>query len=414
MRNQGASGSGSPAGWRQSPSLVVLASGLIVMISMGLRQSYGVFMQPLGCVLGIDRETFGLAIALQNLMLGLPLAGYLADRFAAQRVVIAGALLYALAMWLMTRVDGASSLLLVLGLLTGLAQSATTYVVVLGAVGRVVGPQRRASAFGVVTGLGSFGLFLMVPLASHWLLSGGWSWAFETLAWTALVMLFAAVFLPGALPAQATRGLGLMPLLGAAVRHRGYLLLIAGFFVCGFHVAFIATHLPAYAVDMGLDSASAANALALIGLFNILGSFLFGWLGDRYRKKFVLSWLYGLRAMVIGGFVLIPLSETSALLFGALIGVLWLATVPVTSGMVGQLFGARYLGTLYGLVFLGHQLGAFLGAWWGGRVFESTGSYDTVWWVAVLLSLLAAVIHGLIDDRPGALAPIAAGVASRQ
>lgn len=394
---------------RHEPAVVIVAGGIVVLISMGLRQSYGIFMQPIGCVLGIDRESFGLAIAIQNLMLGLPLAGYLADRFSARRIVIAGGLLYALAMQLMSGVEGTSGLLLTLGLLTGLAQSATTYVVVLGAVGRVVGPERRASAFGIVTGLGSFGLFLMVPLANHWLLNGGWGWAFEALAWTALLILFAAVFLPGEQPARDESDGGVMAVVRVAGTHRGYVLLVTGFFVCGFHVAFIATHLPAYVVDMGLERSTAAAALALIGLFNIIGSLLFGWLGDRYRKKDVLSSLYAMRAIVIGGFLLVPLTDVTALFFGALIGVLWLATVPVTSGLVGQLFGVRYLGTLYGIVFLGHQLGAFFGAWWAGRMFEATGSYDTVWWVAVMLSVLAATIHWLIDDRPVDLQRGAAG-----
>ena len=385
----------------------MLAGGVIVLISMGLRQSFGIFMQPLGCVLGIDRESFGLAIALQNLLLGLPLAGYLADRFSPRRVVVWGALLYVAAMFLMTRVEDTPGLLLVLGLLTGTAQSATTFVVVLGAVGRVVGPERRTLAFGVVTGLGSFGMFLMVPLANHWLLSGGWDWSFEALAWVGLIMVFAALFLPAELSGSTGQGPGLGSLLRSASGHRGYVLLITGFFVCGFHVAFIATHLPAYAVDMGLDRAVAATALALIGLFNILGSLLFGWLGDRYRKKYLLSWLYALRAVVIGGFLVIPLTETTALLFGALIGVIWLGTVPLTSGMVGQVFGTRYLGTLYGVVFLGHQLGAFLGAWWAGRMFETSGSYAAVWWTAVALGVMAAAIHLLIDDRKAELAPAA-------
>ena len=389
--------------WRQNPLVVVLAGGFVVLISMGLRQSFGIFMQPLGCVLGIDRESFGLAIALQNLMLGLPLAGYLADRFSPRRIVIWGALIYAGAMFLMTQVAGVPGLLLVLGVLTGTAQSATTFVVVLGAVGRVVEPAKRTMAFGIVTGLGSFGMFLMVPLANYWLLNGGWNWAFEALAWTALMMVFAAVFLPAKLSGSKSEGPGFVSLLRSASGHRGYLLLITGFFVCGFHVAFIATHLPAYAVDMGLDRAVAANALAMIGLFNILGSLLFGWLGDRYRKKYLLSWLYGLRAVVISGFLIIPLTEATAMLFGALIGVIWLGTVPLTSGMVGQVFGVRYLGTLYGVVFLGHQLGAFLGAWWAGRMFESSGSYDAVWWTAVALGVMAAAIHALIDDRKSEL-----------
>ena len=389
--------------WRQNPLVVVLAGGFVVLISMGLRQSFGIFMQPLGCVLGIDRESFGLAIALQNLMLGLPLAGYLADRFSPRKIVIWGALIYAGAMFLMTQVAGVPGLVLILGVLTGTAQSATTFVVVLGAVGRVVEPAKRTMAFGIVTGLGSFGMFLMVPLANYWLLNGGWNWAFEALAWTALMMVFAAVFLPAKLSGSKSEGPGFVSLLRSASGHRGYLLLITGFFVCGFHVAFIATHLPAYAVDMGLDRAVAANALAMIGLFNILGSLLFGWLGDRYRKKYLLSWLYGLRAVVISGFLIIPLTEATAMLFGALIGVIWLGTVPLTSGMVGQVFGVRYLGPLYGVVFLGHQLGAFLGAWWAGRMFESSGSYDAVWWTAVALGVMAAAIHALIDDRKSEL-----------
>ncbi|MCB1800692.1 MAG: MFS transporter [Gammaproteobacteria bacterium] len=387
-------------GWRSHPVSVVLAGGLVVLVSMGLRQSHGVFMQPLGCVLGIDRESFGLAIALQNLVLGLPLAGYLADRFSARRIVFIGALLYALAMFLMARIDGTPGLLLVLGLLTGLAQSATTFVVVLRAVGRVVGPQRRSTAFGIVTGLGSFGLFLMVPLANHWLLVGGWSWAFEALAWSALTMLFAAWFLPDERAPADASAQAFVPLLRAAARHRGYVLLVIGFFVCGFHVAFIATHLPAYLVDFDIDRDTAASALALIGLFNIAGSLLFGWLGDRLPKPRVLAALYAARALVITAFLLVPLSPSSALVFGGAIGLIWLATVPVTSGLVGQMFGPRYLGTLYGVVFLGHQFGAFLGAWWAGHMFDASGSYSVVWWTAVALSVAAAAIHVAIDDRP--------------
>ena len=390
----------SGVSWYHRPALVVVAAGFVVLVSMGLRQSFGIFMQPIACVLGLDREVFGLAIAVQNLVLGLPLAGYLADRFSPRKVVFAGALLYALAMLLMSEIQGGSGLLLVLGILTGTAQSATTFVVVLGAVARVVPEHGRARAFGFVTAVGSFGMFILVPLANHWLLNGGWSWAFEMLAWTALTMTFAALFMPGGRGGDLSQKVRLKPLLRSALRHRGYLLLTMGFFVCGFHVAFIATHLPAYAVDEGLDRTTAGQALALIGLFNIFGSLLFGWLGDRYRKTLVLSALYGVRAMVIAGFVLIPLTPSTALWFGAVIGLLWLGTVPVTSGLVGQFFGVRYLGTLYGVVFLGHQLGAFLGAWWAGRVFETTGSYAMVWWVAAALSIAAALIHVLIDDRP--------------
>lgn len=378
--------------------VVVVAAGLIVFISMGLRQSFGIFLQPVSSTLGIDREIFGLAIAIQNLLLGLPLAGYLADRFNTRHVVIAGSVIYACGMLLMSGTQGSWHLLLSLGLLTGIAQSATTYVVVLSAVARVVHEQRRSAAFAMVTGFGSFGLFAMVPVANGFLLDLGWNGAFEALAWITMIMLFAAGFLPGRHDGPPARSFG--SLLRSAGQHRGYLMLITGFFVCGFHVAFIATHLPAYVVDMGLDRAAAAYALSLVGLFNIVGTFGIGWLADRVRKKAVLAWLYAARAVVISGFLIFPVTQTTALVFGALIGIVWLATVPVTSGMVGQLFGTRYIATLYGVVFLGHQIGAFLGAWWGGYIFDTTGSYTLVWWTAVGLSLLAAVLHALMDDRP--------------
>jgi predicted MFS family arabinose efflux permease len=214
------------------------------------------------------------------------------------------------------------------------------------------------------------------------------------------VILFGALFMPGKVRhADAQDVLGLWALLNRARTHSGYLLLVSGFFVCGFHVAFIATHLPAYVVDKGLSQSTGANALAMIGLFNVFGTLLFGWLADRLRKKLVLSSLYGLRAVVISGFLFFPVTETTALVFGALIGLIWLATVPITSGLVSQMFGSRYLGTLYGVVFLGHQCGAFLGAWWAGRMFDASGSYAAVWWTAVALGVVAALMHLLIRDH---------------
>jgi predicted MFS family arabinose efflux permease len=284
----------------------------------------------------------------------------------------------------------------------GLAQSATTFVVVFGALGRRVPPERRGLAFGLVTAGGSVGMFAFVPLAQLLVSGVGWQSALQTLAAIALLPIALAPLLGGrpagaaAVPSDVAPGLAL----AAASRHPGYLLLTLGFFVCGFHVAFIATHFPAYLVDAGLAPVVAASALALIGLCNIAGSYMFGALGDRLPKKRVLSGIYLGRALTFSLFLLLPLSGASALAFGAAIGLLWLGTVPLTSGVVAQLFGTRYLGMLYGVVFLGHQVGAFLGAWLGGAVYDRAGSYLPVWVAALGLSLGAAAIHWLLDDRP--------------
>lgn len=386
---------------------VIVCCTLTVFISMGMRQSFGLFLQPVSSALGTGREEFSLAIALQNLVFGLPLIGILADRFGSRLMAAAGGVLFALSLFLLAHTTTSSGLYLSLGFMVGIALSGTSYVVVLGAAARVVPPARRSTVFGVITAAGSLGMFAMVPLVQWQLHEFGWQNAFIISAFLVVIISALAMGLPG-MRAVAQGGAGqdkqphepLPQVLSRARSHSGYLLLNAGFFVCGFHVAFIATHLPAYLADEGITGMAGAAALSMIGLFNIFGSYLFGMLGDRYRKKYLLSLLYFLRAIVISVFLVIPLSKISALVFGGMIGFLWLATVPLTSGMIAQVFGSRYLSTLYGIVFFSHQIGSFLGVWLGGRLYDATGSYTTVWLAAIILGLLAAAVHLPISDRP--------------
>ena len=384
-------------------TIIVLFSGLTVAISMGLRQSFGLFMQPVSQGVGLGREVFSLAMALQNLIFGLPLLGIVADRYGARWVVLGGAVLYAIGCLLVPTSGGPVDLYLTLGLIIGLGLSSTTYVVLLGAVAQVVQPERRSTAFGVVTAAGSFGTFALVPAVQWLILHRGWQGAFPVIAILVGVILLLAFALPrrAGVPAGAANADGtLLEALSNARRHSSYWLLNAGFFVCGFHVAFIATHLPSFLTDHGLSPMLGATALSLIGLVNIFGSSLFGWLGDRYRKKYLLSAIYFGRAIVIGLFIFVPVTDFTALLFGGLIGFLWLATVPLTSGTIAQIFGSRYLSTLYGIVFFSHQIGSFLGVWLAGWLFDSTGSYEVVWWIAIGLALAATLLHLPIADRP--------------
>jgi MFS family permease len=385
--------------------LAILSAALAVMFSTGIRASFGLFLQPLSGTLGSGREVFSLAIAISNLIYGLPLVGILADRIGSRWVLVTGGLLYMGGLLLMSRITSAAGLNLTLGLMIGMALSATTYVVVLGAVGQLVPPERRSSTFGIITAAGSSGMFVVPPLAQLLLDNYGWQTALVALAGVVSIILLLAFGLPNK-PGGHEVGTAVAPpepflqILKKAGSHTGYLLLVTGFFVCGFHVAFIATHLPAYLSDNGLPSFVGAGALSLIGGFNIVGSFFFGWLGDSYRKKYLLSFIYLGRAIVIGLFLLLPLTQVSALVFAGVMGFLWLATVPLTSGTVAQIFGVRYLSTLYGIVFLSHQVGAFLGVWLGGRIFDATGNYDPIWYAAIALGVVAAIVHTPISDAP--------------
>jgi MFS family permease len=388
-------------------SVVIAAAAVIVTIAMGLRQAFGLFLPDMSAGLGIGRSSFGLALALQNLMFGLaqPFVGALGDKYGAGRVVAVGTLVYVAGLIGASFATDAIGLHLSFGVLVGVALSATTFVVVLGAVGRAVPVEKRSMAFGIVTAGGSLGQFLLVPTGQLLIGELGWRMALVAMAAIAAVMVVLAIGVAGKPvaaqgPTSDAPGQSLKEALREAAAHRGFWLLNAGFFVCGFHLAFIATHFPAYLTDKGLGLSIGANALALVGLFNIFGSYLFGMWGDRRSKKYLLSSLYAARSVVMIAFLLLPLTPFTALAFAAAMGFLWLGTVPLTSGLIGQIFGIRYLSTLYGIVFLSHQVGSFFGAWSAGLMFDLTGSYDSIWIASVVLGFMSAIVHAPIPDRP--------------
>ena len=375
------------------------------MLSTGIRSSFGLFLAPITETLGTGRENLSIAFAVNNLLLGLPLIGLLSDRIGPRRVVIAGSVLYAVGLVLVTFVTTTLGLVLSLGLLVGVALSATTYVVVLGAVAQLVSEEQRSRVFGVITAMGSAGMFVLPPLAQLLLSNLGWKGALYALAAVSGIVALMAFGLPRR-PGPQLHGAQqlhvdepFLKVLDRARRHKGYLLLTTGFFVCGFHVAFIGAHLPAYLGDKGQPELVAAGVLALIGAFNILGSMTFGWLGDRFPRKYMLSLIYLGRAVVILLFLLAPVTRMSALVFGGAIGFLWLATVPLTSGIVALFFGTRYLSTLYGIVFFSHQIGAFIGVWLGGRLYDASGTYMPVWIAGIALGVFAALVHLPIPER---------------
>ncbi len=386
------------------PLAIMVAGGAILWISIGTRQTFGLFLQPLSDDLGWGREVFAFALAFQNLLWGLsqPVAGMIADRYGSGRVIAVGGLLYAAGVFLMSQTTGPVDIALSGGLLVGVGLSGTSFAVVLAAVGRVVSSERRSLAFGAVSAAGSVGQFALIPVGQAFLTTYGWSTAFILFGVIAFLIVPMAATLTGRAGKEeidARPDAGLWAMLREAAGHSGYRYLVAGFFVCGFHVMFIATHLPAYLSDRGISGNMAAAALALIGFFNIFGSLACGALGGRYSKKYLLSLLYLARALAIFGFIALPLTSVTIVVFSAVIGLLWLGTVPLTSGIVAQIFGMRYLGTLFGIVFLSHQVGAFLGVWLGGLVFDATGDYMIVWWFAIALGLIAALLHWPIDER---------------
>lgn len=385
------------------PLLVWLGIGTLI-ISLGIRQSFGIFMTPISEFFGTGREFFSLTIALQNLMFGVfqPFVGMIADRFGAKRVVIAGSAVYALGLYLSTVTQQSATLYWSLGVLIGLGLSSTSYVIILGAIAKVVPAKHTTKAFGLTTAAGSFGMFAVIPGAQALLTAFNWQGALQVFAMScALMAAFFAFAREVKLQATATAvNQTMKEALSEALHHKGYWLIHAGFFVCGFHVAFIATHLPSYLVDKSLNTQTAAMALAYVGIFNMFGSYFWGMMGDRFNKRHVMCVLYVLRTISLSTFMLLPVSEFSAVMFGASIGFCWLGTVPLTSGLVRQIFGSQYMSTLYGLVFLTHQVGSFLGAWAGGRIFDATGSYDTVWMATIVMALISALLHLPIDDRP--------------
>lgn len=413
---------GQPTGSRPSldrtARLVLIAAALVVTISMGVRQAFGVFLTPVVAELGIGREVFGFAIAVQNLLFGLmqPFIGMIADRFGPSRVVLAGTAAYVAGLVLAASTGSPTGLMVTLGVAVGFGLAGTSFVVVLGAVGRAVPEARRPQCFALVTAGGSFGMFAVVPGAYAMLDAFGWRDAILLLAIAASAMAVFGFALDGARrrgPGGPAAPVAAPPAgaetLGRALHeaaHSGsFWLLAIGFGVCGFQITFIGVHLPAYVGDVGIPGWVAAWALGLIGACNIVGAYVLGSLGARFRGRNLLVAIYTLRTAFVLAVVVLPPSAPLILAFAALFGFTWLGTIPLTSGMVARIFGPRYLSTLYGVVFLSHQVGAFLGAWGGGFAYDLLGSYDAVWAAMAVISAIAALLHLPISDRPVARQP---------
>ena len=375
---------------------VLLCGAAIVTLSMGIRHGFGLWLQPITMDRGWTRETFAFALAIQNLAWGLagPLAGMLADKYGAFRVLVVGSAFYAAGLVLMALATSGLAFTGSAGLLLGMAQAGTTYAVIYGVIARQVDPMKRSWAMGVAAAAGSFGQFLMVPV-ENWLIgSFGWQNALFVLGCLSLAIAPLALGLKEP-PAAAHQGH--QQSVGAAVReafaYPSFRLLMAGYFVCGFQVVFIGVHMPSYLKDKGLSPDVATMALALIGLFNVFGTYAAGTLGQRLPKRHILAAIYALRSVAIVTFLWAPLTPWSVYVFSAVVGVLWLSTVPPTNAIVAQIFGVQYMSMLGGFVFLSHQIGSFTGVWLGGRLFDTTGSYDVVWWIAIALGVFAALIN---------------------
>ncbi len=384
----------------------VLACGAaIVTLSMGIRHGFGLWLQPITQTMGWTRETFALALALQNLAWGLVgvLAGMAADRYGAFRVLVAGAVLYGLGLVGMALSPTTLLFALTTGLLIGAAQAGTTYAVIYGVLGRQIAPEKRSWAMGVAAAAGSFGQFLMVPVEGFLITQLGWQHALLVLALAVLLIIPLALGLrePGfqgtaSMHRSQTVGQALME----ALRTPSFTLLTVGYFVCGFQVVFIAVHLPAYVKDLGLSPQVASFSLALIGLFNVFGTYIAGSLGQRMPRRYILAGIYLTRSVVILLFLWAPASPMSVYVFSAVMGMLWLSTVPPTNATIAQIFGVQHLSMLGGLVFFSHQIGSFMGVWLGGYLYDRTGNYDVVWYISMALGVLACLVNLPIREHP--------------
>jgi len=387
------------------PATIIVAGCLIAMIAFGVRATAGLFNAPITDAYGWGREVYGLAMALQNLLWGVaqPFAGMVADKFGPMRVVMAGAVVYAAGVALMAVADTPMLLHLGGGVLMGLGIAMSSFSIVMAAFSRLVPPEKRSWAFGIATAASSMGQFVFSPLSQAFISAFGWQTALFLLAGSCLIMIPLAIPLGAATGGGAAAAneadLTMREAIRKAFGHASYVLLVLGFFVCGFQIAFVTVHLPPYLVERGASPFVAAWAIGVIGLFNVIGSYCAGIFGGRHSKPYGLTFIYAARSAVIALFLVIPISTVSTLLFTASLGLLWLSTVPLTMGLVVVMFGTRYVATLYGFVFLSHQIGSFLGVWLGGVFYDRYGSYDPVWWISIALGIFAALVNWPIREQ---------------
>ena len=383
---------------------VVLAACLISMFGFGIRASFGLYLEPLTVAKEWPRETFALAMAIQNLLwgIGVPIAGAIADRWGPGLVIAVGAVLYGMGVAGMAVSDSGLAFHLTGGLLAGTGVAFTSFSLALASIARVVSPERRSLALGFGTSAGSLGQVIFSPISQALIANYGWYDALVLLSFLTLVMIPLAFTLPstGKAPGEPDSDQTMGEALGEAMNHRGFVLLTVGFFVCGFHVAFMTTHFPAYVTDIGLPSQVGAYALSIVGLVNIAGAFLAGAVGQRFSKKSSLAVIYFCRSVVIAGLLVAPVSEITIYVFAFAMGFFWLSTVPLTTAIVGQIFGLKFMATLFGVVFFSHQIGSFLGVWLGGVLYDRTGSYDMMWWAGIFFGVFAAIVHMPIDEKP--------------
>ena len=399
---------------RRPWTLLLIAAAFLVMVTLGIRQSFGLFLLPVTEALGTGREVFSLALALQNLLWGIasPFAGALADKFGAGRVAAIGTLFYAGGLVVMASFVSPSGLMMG-QLMIGIGLGSAGVSIALGAVARAVAPEKRSLALGMVTSIGSFGQFAVLPVTQIFIDGYGWQVSLLLLSGLSASMLASCLLMARDEKVREVRtadiaNITMNGMLKTALSSTDYLLLTVGFFVCGIQVVFIATHLPTYLQDAGIGPEIASWALGLVGLFNIIGSLLAGWLGSFVSKAKLLAWLYLMRSVIIIGFLILPPSPMTALLFGAAMGLLWLGTIPLTSGLIVVFFGPAFLSMLYGVTFFSHQIGSFLGAWLGGWIYDNLGSYDLMWWIIIGSGVFAFIINLMIDERPKTLTTAAA------
>lgn len=397
----------------RSPTAVLVACCIILCIGFGVRSGFGLFLQPMSLDNGWGRETFSFAMAIQNILWGSfgPFAGGVADRYGAGRVVVLCGIAYVLGLVVMAFTETALALHVGSGFLIGLALSGSTFAVLLAVIGRVTPPEKRSTALGIAVAAGSFGQFAILPITQLMISGFGWRNALLGLAMIAALMLPLAFFARGKAPSHAGPQQSLGGALHEALRERGFHLLFWGYFVCGFHVTMLTVHLPSYVTDNGLKPEHGMTALALIGLCNMIGSFTAGWLGGRVSKKYLLSAIYTLRAIAITVLISFPLSPLTLYGFAVVIGFLWLSTVPLTNGLVGQIFGMRHMGMLAGVVFFGHQIGSFIGVWLAGWMYDQSGSYNSALVLSIGLGVFAALVNLPVNEKPLAERRPAAAVA---